>query len=224
MHICSIIEVVRMGRRKGQLEWQKKVYLKAHDLLKKTLIEAEKGMTKMDLHKATGLARTTIDRHLYKIMNFTKELKIIEKSYYWGDKYDVLIKKCKEDAALVEEIDVLVNRQKEIINKLSRPANIRRWKKEGTPPHWNLGLPERIPINTNPDAPATITFLTPEEEKEMFLYNENVFGGLRRIFFELAKVVMKVDVGFIYAEEDLSNVTISFRNGRALWSLNSIRP
>ena len=212
-----------MVRKKGQKQWQTEAWLEAHDQIKKVLIDAEKGLTKTDLYKTTRLARTTIDRHLQKLMNI-KQVQKLGKLYYWGDKYNALVKGLKEDAALIEELGVLVGRQKELIAKMSRPENITRWLREATPPDWYLGMPKRVPVNTDPDVPASVTLLTREETREFFECREKVFGGLRCVFFDLAKVVMKVDVGFIDAEEDMSNVTISFRNGRAGWSLNPIKP
>ena len=46
---------------------------------------------------------------------------------------------------------------------------------------------------------------------------QKVFGGLRDSFFELAKLLMKVDAAIITAEEDLSNVQITFINGEPIW-------
>ena len=84
---------------------------------------------------------------------------------------------------------------------------------------------KRIPVNADPDAPAAILVYTEEENLELSRYMEKAFGVLDRVFFDLAKIVMKVDAGFIDAEEDLSNVTTQYRNRRAVWSVDaSIKP
>ena len=113
----------------------------------------------------------------------------------------------------------------QLLKRLQKPENTEKWRKKGTLPDWPLGMPKRIPVNADPDAPAAISFYTEEENLELSRYREKAFGVLDRVFFDLAKVVMKVDVGFIDAEEDLSNVTTRYHNRRAVWSVNaSIKP
>jgi len=205
---------VKLRGKKGQKQWQKNAYAEADDLIKKTLIQADGAMTKTHIHKATGLSRVTINKHLHELEYLTKQVVKIGKDYFWGDKYHALVKCLKEDAGLIEELEVLVNRLIVLIHKMSKPENVWRWKREAHVP-----LPDRIPFNIDADAPATITLMTDEEMKQFFNHREKVFGGLRCCFFDLAKVVMKVDVGLINAEEDLSNVMIRFRNGRAVWTV-----
>jgi len=55
-------------------------------------------------------------------------------------------------------------------------------------------------------------YVTAEELTKMIDQKEKVFGGLRRVFTSLAKVLMKADVAIITAEEDLSNVEVHFIN------------
>ncbi len=187
-------------------EWQKKAYLEAHDNLKKTLIEAEKGMTKTELHQATGLARTTIDRHLSVLENVPKQVQKFGKRYFWGDKYNALVKGLKEDAALVEELDVLVNRSKELINKMARPENLRKWRQNG------VFIPSEETFKKG--------YLTPEEVTGLLEHKEKMFGGLRRAFVDLARVLVKVE-GFANVQDNLSNVTFTFINGHPLPNVTS---
>ena len=46
-----------------------------------------------------------------------------------------------------------------------------------------------------------------------------MFGGLRHSFFELAKILMKTDIGIINAKEDMSNVRIEFINEEPAWTV-----
>jgi len=187
-------------------EWQEKASTEAHDRLKKTLIEAKKGMTKTELHKATGLARTTIDRHLQALEN-TKQVQKYWNRYVWGDKYTALVRGLKEDAALVEELDVLVDRAKEIINKMLLPTNLLKWRREG-----EFELSEEV---------FERGYVTAEELTKMMDQKEKVFGGLRRVFTSLAKVLMRADVAIkpFTAEEDLSNVEVHFINEEPSWTV-----
>jgi hypothetical protein len=52
----------------------------------------------------------------------------------------------------------------------------------------------------------------------MLEHQEKVFGELRHSFFNLAQILMKVDVGSITAEEDLSNIQVRFVNGEPDWN------
>ena len=124
--------------------------------------------------------------------------------------FEIEAKNLKESSKTIQDF----------VEFMLHPENIQKMKKEGSVP-----LPERFPVNSDPTAPAKISYMTEEEWKEFFGHKEKVFGSLRRVFFDLAKVLMKVDVGFIDAEEDLSNVTTRYRNRRAVWSVDaSIKP
>ena len=48
--------------------------------------------------------------------------------------------------------------------------------------------------NEYSNAPAAIDFWTEQEHKESFEYNVEVFGDLHSVFFELAKVLMTIDM------------------------------
>lgn len=194
--------------KKGQKQWQRNAYLEAHDCLKKVLIEAEKGMTKTELHEATMLSRSTINKHLLALTNFTKEVQKIGSQYYWGDVYRAMITGLKENATLVEESSVLINRLKSILEKMSKPENLWKWKREGT------FIPSAVSLEED-----SLSLMTQEELRKMLDHQDNVFGELRRSFFNLAQILMKVDVGIITAEEDLSNVEVRFINGESVWTV-----
>ena len=53
------------------------------------------------------------------------------------------------------------------------------------------------------------------------LCREKVFGGLNKAFFDLAKVIMMTHGKIIDAEECLSNFTVRFHNGRAVWFMDA---
>jgi predicted transcriptional regulator len=193
--------------KKGQKQWQRNAYLEAHDCLKKVLIEADKGMTKTELHKATGISRSTINKHLLALTNLTKEVQKVGNQYFWGDVYRAMTLGFKENAALTEELDVLTNRMKSILQKMSKPENLWKFKHEGQ------FVPKAVLKEED-----SISLMTPEELHKMLEHQEKVFGELRRSFFNLAQILMKVDVGFITAEEDLSNIQVYFKNGEPDWN------
>ena len=193
-----------LNQRKGRKQWQKNAYTKAHNKLKKTLIEATQAMKKHELHKATGLSRVTIDRHLNDLIK-TGQVVRIGKTYCWGDIYRVIIKGLKADALLIDDLETATQSLMHIIDQMSVPTNILRLKEEG-----NLVLSDEV---------FEKGYLTGEELKELLDHKQKVFGGLRRSFFELAKLLMKLDVGVITVEEDLSNVEIRFIDGQPVWTV-----
>jgi len=207
---------MKLIRPKGIIDKkQLRTFYQNHSKIISFLDKAPEGLTRGELKSITGLSYATIRKHLKHLI---KNLQVIERG-------QILVLRPHYIERVGKSLKVLTGELQTIIEAASKAENIRKMKKEGTPPHWVLGLPERIPVNTDPDAPATTTFLTKDEWLEFYEHREKVYGGLRRAFFDLAKIVMKVDVGFIDAEEDLSNVTTQYRNRRAVWSVDaSIKP
>lgn len=111
----------------------------------------------------------------------------------------------------IERLETDIQDIREVVTSMLEPERLWRFMQEGAVP-----FPERFPVNTDPDAPARIDFMTAEEWKEFFDHKEKVFGNLRRCFFDLAKVVVQVE-GMIAIWDDLENAEVHFRNGRALW-------
>ena len=201
-----------MQRKKGRKQWQESTYLETHDRIKKALIEAN-GMTKTEIYKATGLSRVTIDKHLRLLENVTKEAVKIGNLYHWGDKYRVLVKGLEADALLVESLESACQSFKSIISKMSLPKNLWRFSREGA---FYLSEEARKRGITDPRTGVGVTILTEEEVKELLEHKEKVFGGLRRCFFELARVFMKMEFGIYTVKDDLSNVEVRFEEGRAV--------
>ena len=101
------------------------------------------------------------------------------------------------------------------IGRMMMEENIMRWRSEGAVP-----LPKRWPTNTDPKAPARMAFMTEAEWREFYEHREKVFGKLHDRFFSLAQVVAKAAAGSVMVEDDLSNVTVRFRNKRAVWTVD----
>lgn len=96
---------------------------------------------------------------------------------------------------------------------MSRPESIWRWQHEGIPP-----LPKRL-RNREPSALPEMFSFTKEEWRKFHEHKERVFGGLRRVFFELACILVKADFALKFGvENDLSNVICHFENGEPCWS------
>ena len=187
---------------KGWKNWQKNAYLEAHDKIKKALIE-NNGLRKIEIQRATGQSRVTINKHLREFVDVTKEAVKIASCYYWR----ASIMDLKKDALLIEKLADGVQLLKPIIDKMQFPKKLWRFRQEGTVP-----LPKCYPVNTDPNAPARIDVMTDkqlreylEDNREFFERREKVFGGLRRVFFDLAKIIMIGDFGATTAEDDLSN-------------------
>ena len=194
-----------MNQKKGRKEWQKDAYTKAHNRLRETFMDATDALTKNELHKISGLSRATINKHLNDMIN-AKKVKQIGKSHYcWADVYRILVKGLKADVNLIENLETASQSFKFIIGQMSLPVNVWRLRQEG-----NLALS---------DETFEKGYVTGEELKTLLDHKQKVFGGLRRSFFELAKLLMKVDAAIIHAEEDLSNVEIRFIDGEPVWTV-----
>ena len=196
-------------------KWQESKFREANDKIKKALIE-NNGLTKTELHKATRLSRVTIDKHLCDLEGKTKRVIKIGGRYLWRGKYDALIRGMKADAELFDELDVCAQKIKSILDAMSLPKNLWRFRQEGS-----VSLPERWPVNTDPKAPARMDFMTEAEWREFYEHREKVFGKLHDCFFSLAQVVAKAAVSSASAADDLSNVTVRFINKRAVWSVDA---
>jgi len=98
-----------------------------------------------------------------------------------------------------------------LIKEMLTPLNVYRFRNEATPP-----LPKRFSTDTDPGSPASIGFRTEEESREISEHKEKVLGALRTCLYDLTRLVVKVDFGSIYAEEDpgddLSNIKMGFKN------------
>lgn len=197
--------MTKLQRKKGRKQWQEQKFLKAHNQIKNSLIEAN-GMTKTEIHKATGLSRVTVNKHLRYLLDVSKDIVEIKKVYHWGDKYDVMVKGLKADALLVEDLEIACLSLNSIISKMSIQENLCKWRREG----------QKIP---NKEA-FERGYITEVEIQELFNHQKKVFGDLRRSFVELAKILVKVDFGIITAEEDLSNVIIRFKNENPVCTVN----
>ena len=183
-------------------KWQQKQYTKAHELLKKTLKEAKNPMTKNQLYKLTGLSRPTIDRHLNHLINNGEAVKF-NNTFIWADIYKIIVKGLKADEGLIENLETTLEKLKTLIGQLSLPTNIFKLKQKG-----NIPLPETV---------FEKGYITREQLQDLYDQQQKVFSGLRRSFFELAKILMKADASIITAKEDLSNVQITFHNKQPSW-------
>lgn len=193
-----------MAHNKKLKKWQAEAYEKASGYIKRALIEAKEPLTKWQLHKITGLSRVTINKHLCDMVNITKEVYQIDGRYVWGAKYRALITCLKADEQIIESLEEACNSLDSIVKKMSTPTNIWRWKQQSVFPNEEI---------------FDKGYITGEEFKELLDHKSRVFGSLRRSFFDLAKILMKVDVGVITAEEDLSNVEVHFWNKEPMWTV-----
>lgn len=109
---------------------------------------------------------------------------------------------------------------KRFIKIILQPENIRRWIKEGTAP-----LPDRrMLVKVAPNLQA-IPSLFPEDVRKIEEHKKKVYGGLNRVFDDLAKLIVKVKMGLIDVEEYLPNVMMRFHNGKVILMVDaSVRP
>lgn len=194
-----------MNTKKGQKQWQKQAYIEAHEKLKKTLIEATNAMTKTEIHKTSGLSRATINKHLNHMIKAGKVKEISKGQYCWADIYRILIKGLKTDENIIKDLENVAQSFQYIISQMSLPMNVWKLKNEGS-----LPLPEEA---------SERGYVTGEELKALLDHKQKVFGSLRKSFFELAKLLMKVDAGIITAKDDLSNVELYFMDGEPVWTV-----
>jgi hypothetical protein len=116
-------------RRKGtRSPWQEESYRKAHELLKKTLVQAIDGMTKTQIHAKTKLSRTTIDKHLCGFMK-NQEVMQERRILFWSTNYrlnleryrlifEILDKQEKAEAAFKTKVAIAQDTLKgEALNK-----------------------------------------------------------------------------------------------------------
>lgn len=165
-------------------------------------------MAPTDIKKKTGLSFATVCTHLQR---FIKDGQVKEKNgkYYWTFYYLDMVG---------DALKVYTQELQNTLARMSRPESIRKMINDGTLPPSKRFLKD-IFENVDPNAPAAIDFWTEQEHKESFEHNEKVFGDLRSVFFELAKVLMTIDVGIITAKEDLSNIEVRFRDRKPLWTV-----
>jgi hypothetical protein len=216
--VDKILYNYKVSAVKGWIKWQEAKFREAHDKIKKALIEND-GLTKTEIHKKTGLSRVTIDKHLHVLENEAKKVVEIGSRYHWRDNYEALIRCLKADALLFDELDVCTQRIKFILDTMSLPKNLWRFRQEGITP-----FPKRWPVNADPKAHARLDFETKGEWQDFFSYKEKVYGELHDCFFSLAQVVVKAAVGSVSADDDLSNVTVRFVKGRASWTVDASGP
>ena len=193
---------MKLIRPKGIIDKeQQRIFDENRSEIIKALEKAPKGLTRTEIKNRTKKAYATIRKHL-KPLKETGQ--IIERNHtlYLRDYY---IEK------MGESLEAFTGELQTITEVASKKENVWKWTKKGS------------------YVPSEEVFerghLLPEDLQDLLEHKERVFGGLRRVFFDLAKVIMKVDVGFIDAEEDLSNVTTQYHNRRAVWSVDaSIKP
>lgn len=197
-----------MKRQKGKLDQKQNTQFDVnHKKIYDVLAKASSNLKRCELKRDTQIkSYATIRKHIEK---FIKNGQVKE------DQEGKLVLTERYFESLGDSLAALVRELQTTLAYMLKPKNVWRWKCEG-----KVSLPDRMPVNTDPDAPAIITLMTNEEMNEFFEHKEKVFGGLRSCFFNLAQVVMKVDVGLVDAEEDLSNVQVCFRNGRAVWTIH----
>jgi hypothetical protein len=201
-------------------QWQKTQYKGKHDRIKKILIEATEGKRVEDIYNETAFSKVTIHKHLHDLQVVTEVTKI-GKLFYWGDKIAALTRGLKKDAGLIDKLDDGIQEIRLIIDQMSTPVNLWRFRRENKVP-----FPKYFPVNIDPNTPARCDVMTKEqlteyleENKALFEHREKVLSELRHVFFDLTKLLMTVDSGITMAEDDLSNVEVGFRNKRPVWMM-----
>jgi len=106
-----------------------------------------------------------------------------------------LLNQFAEDLSLTSQI------LGQILERLSTPENVEKWRKEGT---YTLG-----------GEANNRGRLIAQEITELADHKERVFGGLDRVLADLVRFLVKVKAP-IDAKEDLSNVQVWFSAGKPL--------
>lgn len=195
------------SRKKGKWDdVQLLTYTQNDNKILKALRNDSNGLSRSEIKVKTGLSYSAIRKHLTNLIS-KGELKEYDGKIFWLHWYLELMG--NTSAAYSQELQ-------KILASMLNPESIYSIHREGIVP-----LPKRFPVNADPDAPATTSFMTDDEWRDFFIQKEKVFGALRHCFFDLARFLMKVDIGFINAKDDLSNVTINFANGRAVWRVDA---
>jgi hypothetical protein len=181
-------------------ESQQKQFLKNKaDILK---ILGQTSSAPSEIKKKTGLSYATIRKHL-KILIHNGDAKEYNGKFVSLELYFKLVGDTMK--AYTKELQ-------KTLASMSKPESIWRWQKEGTP-----SVPKRL-RNREPSALPEMFSFTKEEWKEFHDHKKMMFGGLRRVFFELACILVKADFALKFGvEDDLSNVVCHFENGEPFW-------